>query len=93
MAVLRECGARLGGLHLELTGEAVTECVGGPGGVTEDRVPERYTSYCDPRLNFDQGVRLGLEVGALLRASRSRAVDGDVALSDAEGSARSAAER
>lgn len=69
MAVLGECGAVLGGLHLELTGEAVTECVGGPGGVTEARVPERYTSYCDPRLNFEQGVRLGLEVGALLRDS------------------------
>lgn len=53
--VHRELGSRLGGCHVELTGENVTECTGGPEKLLEHDLPRRYTTYCDPRLNYAQG--------------------------------------
>ncbi|KAI4150888.1 MAG: hypothetical protein LQ340_003841 [Diploschistes diacapsis] len=52
----------LGGVHLELTGEAVTECVGGSEGLTDDDLSLNYTSYCDPRLNEKQALELAFLV-------------------------------
>ena len=69
--MLHAHGAHLGGLHLEMTGDdTVTECVGGPKAVSEDQVPSRYTSYCDPRLSFSQAVLVALELCAM-RSSQS----------------------
>lgn len=51
-------GSRLGGVHIELTGEDVTECVGGAAGLTEDDLGRRYLSPCDPRLNYEQALEL-----------------------------------
>lgn len=48
----------LGGVHFELTGEDVTECVGGAAGVTEDDLSRNYVSLCDPRLNYQQSLEL-----------------------------------
>jgi len=58
--VLRDAGGRLGGVHLELTGEDVTECVGGRGGngVTEADLSRNFASPCDPRLNYEQAMEL-----------------------------------
>jgi len=58
--VHREAGGRLGGVHLELTGEDVTECVGGRGGngVTEADLSRNFASPCDPRLNYEQSMEL-----------------------------------
>lgn len=67
MDVLSSLGERLGGLHLELVGDDVTECHGGPEGLTEDDVGRRYTSYCDPRLNEAQSMELAFQVAAMLR--------------------------
>ena len=50
-------GSRLGGAHFELTGENVTECTGGPERLLEGDLPRRYTTYCDPRLNYAQSER------------------------------------
>ncbi len=61
-AVHRAIGTRPGGLHLELTADPVTECVGGAGGPSLDEVPLRYETACDPRLNRRQAAEL---VGAL----------------------------
>jgi len=52
-------GSRLGGAHFELTGENVTECTGGPEQLLEVDLPRRYTTYCDPRLNYAQGEGRG----------------------------------
>ncbi|KAM5451871.1 putative 3-deoxy-7-phosphoheptulonate synthase [Microsporum audouinii] len=57
----------LGGMHLELTGEAVTECVGGAAGLTEDGLSERYTTFCDPRLNEKQALELAFLVAGFYR--------------------------
>ncbi|WP_063784227.1 3-deoxy-7-phosphoheptulonate synthase [Streptomyces sp. SBT349] len=64
-------GTHPGGVHLEFTGERVTECVGGRGGVTESGLGARYTSTCDPRLNPDQALELA-SVTADLYARRGR---------------------
>ncbi|MEX2219712.1 MAG: 3-deoxy-7-phosphoheptulonate synthase class II [Phycisphaerales bacterium] len=63
-------GSRLGGVHFELTGEDVTECVGGAAGITEAGLSARYDSLCDPRLNYQQA----LEMAFLLARKLSRAV-------------------
>ena len=56
------CGTRLGGVHLELTGDDVTECLGGPQQIAEDDLHRHYQTRCDPRLNYAQS----LEVAYLL---------------------------
>ncbi len=55
-----------GGLHIELTGDDVTECVGGTGGVLEDALGERYETACDPRLNREQSLELAFLVADML---------------------------
>ena len=49
-------GSRLGGVHFELTGDDVTECIG--GGLTESDLDARYASLCDPRLNYGQALEM-----------------------------------
>ena len=58
----RECGSRLGGVHLELTGEDVTECVGGARGLTESDLERAYRSQVDPRLNYEQALELSMKI-------------------------------
>jgi len=53
-------GSRLGGVHLELTGENVTECLGGARELTEDDLQRAYTSTVDPRLNYEQALELAM---------------------------------
>jgi 3-deoxy-7-phosphoheptulonate synthase len=56
-------GTRLGGIHIELTGEDVTECVGGAAGLTEHDLSRNYQSPCDPRLNYEQALELAFRLG------------------------------
>ncbi|KAF3480876.1 phospho-2-dehydro-3-deoxyheptonate aldolase [Arthroderma uncinatum] len=70
----------LGGMHLELTGEAVTECVGGAGGLTEDGLSERYTTFCDPRLNEKQALELAFLVAGFYRDHATQAKVDDTAV-------------
>jgi 3-deoxy-7-phosphoheptulonate synthase len=56
-----------GGVHLELTGDHVTECLGGAEEVLEGDLPLRYTTTCDPRLNGRQSIDLAFRVAELLR--------------------------
>lgn len=51
-------GTRLGGVHFELTGENVTECVGGPQNLADTDLHLNYTTYCDPRLNYAQSMEV-----------------------------------
>jgi 3-deoxy-7-phosphoheptulonate synthase len=55
-----ECGTRLGGVHLELTGEDVTECMGGARDLTEGDLARAYRSTVDPRLNYEQSLELAM---------------------------------
>ena len=54
------CGTRLGGVHLELTGEDVTECLGGARDLSENDLTRAYKSTVDPRLNYEQALELAL---------------------------------
>jgi 3-deoxy-7-phosphoheptulonate synthase len=56
--VHKKLGTVLGGVHFELTGEDVTECVGGAAGVTEADLSTNYVSLCDPRLNYQQSLEM-----------------------------------
>lgn len=56
------CGSRLGGLHLELTGENVTECVGGARQLNEQDLVAAYKTTVDPRLNYEQALELAMLV-------------------------------
>jgi 3-deoxy-7-phosphoheptulonate synthase len=66
--VHRASGTHPGGIHIELTGDDVTECLGGIGGVSEDDLPFRYETACDPRLNRVQSLDLAFQVADLLRS-------------------------
>src|SRR5262249_30127910 len=55
-------GSRLGGVHIELTGEDVTECVGGARGLREDDLQRAYRTGVDPRLNYEQALELAMLV-------------------------------
>lgn len=68
--VHREMNSRLGGVHFELTGENVTECVGGPQKLVETDLPLRYTTYCDPRLNYAQSLELSFLIAVFLADAR-----------------------
>src|SRR5919204_1343906 len=56
-----------GGVHIEFTGEDVTECLGGSEAVLEDQLSSRYMSLCDPRLNARQSLDLAFRVAELMR--------------------------
>ena len=58
----RRCGSILGGIHLELTGENVTECIGGSRGLSEADLATAYRSEVDPRLNYEQALELAFLV-------------------------------
>jgi 3-deoxy-7-phosphoheptulonate synthase len=62
-----EMGSHPGGVHLEMTGEDVTECVGGLSDVTEETLSKRYNTYCDPRLNGAQALELAFLIAERLR--------------------------
>nr|ALI94186.1 AslH [Streptomyces sp. XZQH4] len=64
--VHRALGTHPGGLHLEATGEDVTECLGGACGLGEADLSARYRTACDPRLNGEQSMELALTVADLL---------------------------
>ena len=60
----------LGGVHIELTGEDVTECVGGARGLTEVDLARAYRSQVDPRLNAEQALELAMLIARRAGAGR-----------------------
>ena len=68
-AAHREVGTWPGGVHLEITGEDVTECLGGSEEVLEEQLDHRYETLCDPRLNARQSLDLAFRVAELMRAA------------------------
>lgn len=63
-------GTHAGGVHFEMTGNHVTECVGGAYQITEAALAERYVTQCDPRLNADQSLELAFMIADTLKAAR-----------------------
>jgi 3-deoxy-7-phosphoheptulonate synthase len=61
-------GSYLGGVHLELSGEDVTECVGGASGITESDLARAYKSDVDPRLNYEQALEVAMLIAHRLRS-------------------------
>ncbi|HBS28233.1 MAG TPA: 3-deoxy-7-phosphoheptulonate synthase class II [Phycisphaerales bacterium] len=57
-ALHKQAGTILGGVHFELTGEDVTECLGGARGIKESDLSTNFTSLCDPRLNYEQAMEM-----------------------------------
>lgn len=62
-----KCGSTLGGVHLELTGDNVTECVGGAGELAEPDLQKAYKSSVDPRLNYDQAMELAFLIAEKMK--------------------------
>ena len=60
-----------GGVHFEMTGQNVTECVGGVYEVNESNLADRYHTHCDPRLNATQSLELAFLVADLLTENRN----------------------
>lgn len=71
LRIHKEQGSYLGGVHLELTGDAVTECLGGSEGLDEDDLSTNYTSFCDPRLNEKQALELAFLIADHYRCERN----------------------
>jgi 3-deoxy-7-phosphoheptulonate synthase len=67
-AAHHDAGTWPGGLHIELTGEDVTECLGGAETVEDRHLDDRYETMCDPRLNARQSLDLAFRVAELLRS-------------------------
>ena len=63
-------GTWAGGVHVEMTGQPVTECIGGAHRLTEADLAERYETFCDPRLNAEQSLELAFLVAEELKARR-----------------------
>jgi 3-deoxy-7-phosphoheptulonate synthase len=68
-AAHRSVGTWPGGIHIEFTGEDVTECVGGSEAVREEQLDHRYETLCDPRLNGRQSLDLAFRVAELMRSA------------------------
>ncbi|MBL8697154.1 MAG: 3-deoxy-7-phosphoheptulonate synthase class II [Alphaproteobacteria bacterium] len=71
-AVHRAEGTYAGGVHFEMTGQNVTECIGGAQEVTESALADRYHTHCDPRLNASQALELAFLIAEELKASRGQ---------------------
>ena len=72
-AVHRAEGTYAGGVHFEMTGQDVTECLGGAQAITEQALGDRYHTHCDPRLNANQALELAFLTAEQLKAERNRA--------------------
>lgn len=69
-AVHKAEGSYAGGIHLEMTGQHVTECTGGAYGLSDDDLVHRYKTQCDPRLNADQVMELAFLIADSLKAAK-----------------------
>jgi len=70
-AVHQAEGTYAGGVHLEMTGQNVTECTGGARAITDADLNDRYHTFCDPRLNAEQSIDMAFLVAELLKKERT----------------------
>jgi 3-deoxy-7-phosphoheptulonate synthase len=64
-------GTYAGGVHLEMTGQDVTECIGGARAITDEHLNDRYHTACDPRLNAEQSIDMAFLIAELLKQERA----------------------
>ncbi|MAB13424.1 3-deoxy-7-phosphoheptulonate synthase class II [Parvibaculum sp.] len=83
MAVHRDQGTHAGGVHFEMTGQNVTECLGGAQAITETELGDRYHTHCDPRLNASQALELAFLIAEGLKKERSGTAMSNVAMTAA----------
>ncbi|MEE2980987.1 MAG: 3-deoxy-7-phosphoheptulonate synthase, partial [Pseudomonadota bacterium] len=69
-AVHQAEGTHAGGVHFEMTGQDVTECIGGAQDITERSLSDRYHTHCDPRLNASQALELAFLIAGALKKER-----------------------
>ena len=67
LRVHRAEGTHAGGIHLEMTGQNVTECTGGVADISERNLPDRYHTHCDPRLNAEQAIEMAFLIADELK--------------------------
>jgi 3-deoxy-7-phosphoheptulonate synthase len=77
-------GTHAGGLHVEMTGQNVTECVGGAKAVTETDLSDRYHTHCDPRLNADQSLELAFIVAERMKREREGRSEPEISVAAGE---------
>ncbi len=65
-------GTHAGGVHLEMTGNNVTECIGGAYQITEEGLAHRYDTFCDPRLNGEQALELAFLIADTLKSASAK---------------------
>lgn len=65
-AIHRRCGSRLGGVHFELTGENVTECLGGARNLSDSDLKRAYLTEVDPRLNYEQSLEVAMLIARMM---------------------------
>jgi 3-deoxy-7-phosphoheptulonate synthase len=65
----KACGTHAGGVHFEMSGQDVTECIGGAQAISEVNLRDRYHTHCDPRLNASQSLELAFLISEELRKS------------------------
>ncbi|HUQ13784.1 MAG TPA: 3-deoxy-7-phosphoheptulonate synthase class II [Novosphingobium sp.] len=70
-AVHRAEGTHAGGVHIEMTGQDVTECTGGAVAITDEALGDRYHTHCDPRLNAAQSIELAFLLAEMLNLERA----------------------
>lgn len=66
-------GGELNGVHFELTGENITECVGGAEGLSSEDLARTYQTGCDPRLNYSQSLEIAFLISRMLKHARAEA--------------------
>jgi 3-deoxy-7-phosphoheptulonate synthase len=70
-AVHKAEGTHAGGVHVEMTGQEVTECTGGAQAITDEALADRYHTHCDPRLNASQSLELAFLIAEALKDERA----------------------
>ena len=78
-AVHRAEGTHAGGIHIEMTGQDVTECVGGAVAITSEALADRYHTHCDPRLNAAQSLELAFLLADMLNLERGHRASAEAA--------------
>jgi 3-deoxy-7-phosphoheptulonate synthase len=78
-AVHQAEGSYGGGVHFEMTGQDVTECIGGAQAISEASLGDRYHTHCDPRLNANQALELAFQIAAQLKSDRQALKGGRIA--------------
>ncbi|KAI8846082.1 hypothetical protein BC829DRAFT_399199 [Chytridium lagenaria] len=67
----KQFGSKLGGVHFELTGDRVTETIGGSMELSEEELPDNYQTFCDPRLNYEQSLDIAFSIAKFFQEQRS----------------------